>query len=569
MNKNQLLKELTVTFVQEVLIKEALTPEKEQEYIDAIQSGSGPARERAMKKLLSSFQNLIFKNAQKLKGGAKAGVEMEDLVNAGREGLLKAINSYDPEFGTKLSTHAYRMVFDEMYKQAQQGRAVSLPANVTVLKSKIEKASQKFQAENGYEPSPMELEDILGIPAQEIEDAMSAKGGAASLDTPVGGEDGLDTGDTKADFLADPTSMDTDVDDAGGESTRKELDDLFDKAKLSANQREIINTYLTALKTVPERGVAKAVAQKLGKSQMNVSAAIKNIEKKLGLTDKGVKLSSLREYAEKRALLREALRKEVRAILNEQLGGIRGKWPNIEITQDGKEYSIEFDEFVETDNYGHSRSGYFKGYDQNDDQWQVDVSVGADYDYTGDVSEVEWNTLTKVDSLNEATQMDVDEIFDIVKQASRKSGHSLVEECEDLFSNVLDRCKLETADQIARQRANVFMREGLTPEELEARYEDQAQAEYGKSFDELDDEQQSELKDIVDGDLFEAKSNLTPLRSIRCFLDTEKRTLHPMDSEDAVDMSPEKEVSIDDADAYEIMDSISDEDKEVLMSVMK
>ena len=152
------------------------------------------------------------------------------------------------------------MVFDEMYKQAQQGRAVSLPANVTVLKSKIEKASQKFQAENGYEPSPMELEDILGIPAQEIEDAMSAKGGAASIDTPVGGEDGLDTGDTKADFLADPTSMDTDVDDAGGESTRKELDDLFDKAKLSANQREIINTYLTALKTAPEKGVAKTVA---------------------------------------------------------------------------------------------------------------------------------------------------------------------------------------------------------------------------------------------------------------------------------------------------------------------
>ena len=435
MNKNQLLKELTVTFVQEVLIKEALTPEKEQEYIDAIQSGSGPARERAMKKLLNSFQNLIFKNAQKLKGGAKAGVEMEDLVNAGREGLLKAINSYDPEFGTKLSTHAYRMVFDEMYKQAQQGRAVTLPANVVVLKSKIEKASQKFQAENGYEPSPEELEDILGIPAQEIVDAMAAKGGAASLDTPVGGEDGLDTGDTKADFLADPTNKDTDVDDAGGESTRKELDDLFDKAKLSANQREIINTYLTALKTAPEKGVAKTVAQKLGKSQMNVSAAIKNIEKKLGLADKGVKLSSLREYAEKRALLREVLRKEVRAILNE-----------------GR-------------------------------------------------------------TVNEADQMDVDVIFDIVKQASTNSGESLVRECEDLFSKVLDLCKKETADQIARQRANVFVREDYDAEkqaekgreaseaELEARYEDYAKAEYGKSFDKLNDEERQDVIDQVKGEL--------------------------------------------------------------------
>ena len=152
MNKKQLLTELAVTFVQEVLIKEALTAEKEQEYIKAVQSGSEVERERAMDELEKAFQGMIYSMAQRLSGGAKAGVEMEDLKAAGRMGLFRAVDSYDPTELNKegkplrLSTYAYRIVFEEMYNQAQQGRAVRLPAWVVVLKNKIEKASQKFQA---------------------------------------------------------------------------------------------------------------------------------------------------------------------------------------------------------------------------------------------------------------------------------------------------------------------------------------------------------------------------------------------------------------------------------------
>ena len=65
------------------------------------------------------------------------------------------------------------------------------------------------------------------------------------------------------------------------------------------------------------------------------------------------------------------------------------------------------------------------------------------------------------------------------------------------------------------------------------------------------------------------QETVLPLRSIGAFIDTENGTLHPMNQDGLMDKDPGMAVDIMDADHYEIMDQIEDEDKEIYMSVLK
>ena len=67
----------------------------------------------------------------------------------------------------------------------------------------------------------------------------------------------------------------------------------------------------------------------------------------------------------------------------------------------------------------------------------------------------------------------------------------------------------------------------------------------------------------------EGRINLTPLKSIGAFIDTENGLLYPMKLDNTPDLNLDMAVDIMDADHYEIMDQISDEDKEIYLSVLK
>lgn len=69
--------------------------------------------------------------------------------------------------------------------------------------------------------------------------------------------------------------------------------------------------------------------------------------------------------------------------------------------------------------------------------------------------------------------------------------------------------------------------------------------------------------------LNEGRINLIPLESIGAFVDTEDGLLYPMKLDNTPDLNLDMAVDIMDADHYEIMDQISDEDKEIYLSVLK
>ena len=65
------------------------------------------------------------------------------------------------------------------------------------------------------------------------------------------------------------------------------------------------------------------------------------------------------------------------------------------------------------------------------------------------------------------------------------------------------------------------------------------------------------------------QETVLPLRSIGAFIDTKNGTLHPMNQDGSMDEDPGMAVDIFDADHYEIMDQIEDEDKEIYQSVLR
>jgi len=67
----------------------------------------------------------------------------------------------------------------------------------------------------------------------------------------------------------------------------------------------------------------------------------------------------------------------------------------------------------------------------------------------------------------------------------------------------------------------------------------------------------------------EGKKDLVALQSIGAYIDQKTGMIHPMKRNGKPDLDPGMEVFIHDADHYEIMDQIEDEDKEIYQSMLK
>ena len=84
--------------------------------------------------------------------------------------------------------------------------------------------------------------------------------------------------------------------------------------------------------------------------------------------------------------------------VNEKVKITKDKWPYVEFKDGGKKYEVEFDDYEEIDDHGNEgKDVFFIGYDQDDNEWQVDVSVGYNYENSGEIYDIYWDTLQKVD----------------------------------------------------------------------------------------------------------------------------------------------------------------------------
>ncbi|MEW1657640.1 MULTISPECIES: RNA polymerase sigma factor SigF [unclassified Streptomyces] len=115
------------------------------------------------------------------------GGDMDDIVQVGIIGLIKAIDRFDVSREVEFSTYAVPYILGEMKRFFRDtGWAVHVPRRLQELRIELAKAKEQLRAALDRNPTVAELATHLGLPEEEVlEGLLAANGYAAdSLDTP-------------------------------------------------------------------------------------------------------------------------------------------------------------------------------------------------------------------------------------------------------------------------------------------------------------------------------------------------------------------------------------------------
>lgn len=147
-----------------------------------VKEGSGDALE----KLVCENAGLIKSIALRFQG---RGQDLEDLIQIGTIGLVKAARGYDEEFGTAFSTYAVHMVSGELKRFLRDDGLIKVSRDIKRRGYILYKASEEFMSKNGREPKISELCSICDMTYEEAVCALEAMAPAVSLQEKLGDDD--------------------------------------------------------------------------------------------------------------------------------------------------------------------------------------------------------------------------------------------------------------------------------------------------------------------------------------------------------------------------------------------
>lgn len=154
-----------------------------EEEILLAQRGDRAAAER----LVVENAGLIWSIARRYFG---RGVEPDDLYQLGCVGFLKAIEGYDPSFGTVFSTYAVPKIAGEIRRFLRDDGAVKVSRSVKERAASIRAARQRLTGTLEREPTVCELAEETGLTPEEIAAAETATAATESIQR-QSGEDGF------------------------------------------------------------------------------------------------------------------------------------------------------------------------------------------------------------------------------------------------------------------------------------------------------------------------------------------------------------------------------------------
>lgn len=153
------------------------------EQLKAAQDGD----REAMGRLLEENNGLIWSVARRYFG---RGVDPEDLYQLGSLGFLKAVEGFDPNYGTEFSTYAVPKISGEIRRFLRDDGAVKVSRSVKEQAAKIHMVRISLEQRLGREPSLGEIAAETGLSPEEIAFAETATGPAESIHR-ESGEDGF------------------------------------------------------------------------------------------------------------------------------------------------------------------------------------------------------------------------------------------------------------------------------------------------------------------------------------------------------------------------------------------
>ena len=128
------------------------------------------------------------------------GLSLEDLINEGNIGLMKAARRFDERRGFKFISYAVWWVRQAILQAiADQSRTVRLPQNRSVVLQRVHKTRARLQQSLGRHPLVEEIAEAAELKIAEVKEAMRIGQPQVYLDEVITEDDGRSVGDSIAD----------------------------------------------------------------------------------------------------------------------------------------------------------------------------------------------------------------------------------------------------------------------------------------------------------------------------------------------------------------------------------
>ena len=242
-------------YLVEIGREELISTDDEVELAQRIHNGD----EKALERLVCANLRFVVSVAKQYQN---QGLSLNDLINEGNMGLIKAARKFDETRGFKFISYAVWWIRQSILQAiSEQSRIVRMPLNQVCFQSKLSKVLTNFEQKYERKASIEELAEEIGVDELKIAEALGSNGKKISVDAPLQNDDSSAMIDTMQDENQAPTDI---------QMERESLDaDLMTALGFLGEREQKVLTMLFGLFGNPEM-TAEEVANKLNLTRERV-----------------------------------------------------------------------------------------------------------------------------------------------------------------------------------------------------------------------------------------------------------------------------------------------------------
>jgi RNA polymerase sigma-B factor len=226
------------------------------------ESGDLAAREQLIEQYMSLVRSLARRYSYR-------GEQLDDLVQIGAIGLIKAIDRFDIQRGVELTTYATPNIIGEIKRHFRdKGWSVRVPRGLQELNVKLSKIIEEQTVQLGRSPTIPELAKLSNSDEEDVLEAIESGRAYSSVSLSAGGSGSDEDGEL------DP------LESLGAEEPQYEVSE--DRAVLAPGFRALDERERLILHLRFFKGLTQSqIAQQVGISQMHVSRLIRRALEKI------------------------------------------------------------------------------------------------------------------------------------------------------------------------------------------------------------------------------------------------------------------------------------------------
>ena len=170
-------------YLADIAKESLLTTEEEVELAQRIKAGD----RAALDKLVRANLRFVVSVAKQYQN---QGLSLQDLINEGNLGLVKAAQRFDETRGFKFISYAVWWIRQSILQAvAEQSRIIRLPMNQVGALAKVRKAISLLEQKFQRRPTLKEIADVVGMDEDKVEQLMNLNSRHISTDAPLDDDD--------------------------------------------------------------------------------------------------------------------------------------------------------------------------------------------------------------------------------------------------------------------------------------------------------------------------------------------------------------------------------------------